>query len=1666
MDANQDIQSRQMQTFMNNLNLKNAIFALHGNNCPSTTDTGESNKPIDILMCNSSLTPTNAGINTEAGSTSNHAWVWADFKQEDLFGKNYRDYRKIVYRLKADDPRMAKKYSSLSMNQINHEGISFKLEALLKIPIGFLNKDDIALFHTLLTRTTIIRQDTASKLRHIFNGNLPWSPEWKKAQNTKNLWFLVLRRTQIKQKVKKGKVSLTKIRRLMKLVNIRNILSLPLDVLETKYRFNLQEYKKACETAYKLADKHMCSLDEAKANENHTSVETEKKKRLNIQKQKEAGRALKILKRNERPMASKVFITTDEGRIECTDKESIEWACMKENKRRFTQVHDTPPMHQDILDWVGTCAENDAAEGILNGTEDPYLRLLLENMRRPNIVLDHGILSTEITLDEHRRGWRKQKIRTSSERSQLVFADFKAACDNKQLATLDKNFRQFPYKHGIANPAYSHFTDFQILKKAAVYDVEKMRTIQLMPAAFNMNNKKTGKEVMELAEKLNLLPDEQAGSRKGHRSNLTALNKVLTNDLIRARRLPSIIIFNDAKSCYERNLLWIAALALRRLGTSTPASLEMMRTLQTVKHKICTAYGDSKVDYGGPFLSKPLQGVGQGNGAGPAIWVAISTVLLTIMRQKGYGLSILSTLSFSALVMAGFAFVDDTDIIHSANDPHTCPFEVLQQAQTALNTWEGILRATGGAIGVNDGNKAFWYFLDFKFTANEWKYKNSVELPGELVARNYDNSICPLARLNPSIARETLGIFLAMDGNQRAQIEYLKSKARTYAEQLRTGVISKRHAWYSYTAAFSKTLEYPMEAIDIPYNDWQDIIKIFMGQLLQSSGIAKSAPRDLIFSDKQYNGLGIKHPYYTQAIIHIQTIMNCESVDPQTKKLLMTSWEESRWECGTFGHLTACPERIIKGISDTWIKNSLMFMINHDIEIEDSLPKLKPSREKDKSIMSCFSKNSEDHSILKKLNYCRQYLNVTTLSDITSTDGTTVCKWAWEGTKPDRWVNIPTLRRNPERKQLNWKLWRHHLNLLGMNQNSKKWTIPLGPWLNSNHQTWKYLFSRSNDVILAKHGGLYTAFSRLQQRRPSRSYSGKFGNPQIWHHHLPKDLVRADFHRRGSQQGHLIQVETTPNNNEGEQLHSTVNQLHILEETDEWALELILSDDSGVAIRDAIKEGTCLAISDGSFKNNRGTSAGIIEKQGIPESRLIVLNRVPGIAEDHSAYRAELAGVCGTITAITKIVQYYNIKIGKARIGLDGQSVLNRITNPNSIKSSMPSYDLLRYITDKVKTSPINIEFFWVKGHQDDFGEVITYEGHLNIQCDALAKQYWNATKRHNDNCLPTKVNSSGFVLKIDGEYQSSLDKKYLYDATYGKLVSLPYETTRIPLLYGHHDDINWKAIGKAVAGFPLGQRQWFFKQLSGCSATAKVMKRRKRWTHNKCPICFREVEDSDHVLSCKGKAARTAWKDSVQQLVDKLEEIDTEPFICIVIKDRLMSWPKVPKEKFKYDTLPKETRIALDSQDKLGWKPFIYGRVATTWEDAQEKWLIRLSTRYKRSSQVWSTTLVQQLLQTQWNMWENRNEILHNKDHIWQKRKRALWDEEIYTIFNSNIRESFLQEDMKFFKWGRNKVIELDDNPKQQWLKSIEKARTRKTVKENAPVRGASNALRNWLQT
>jgi hypothetical protein len=219
-----------------------------------------------------------------------------------------------------------------------------------------------------------------------------------------------------------------------------------------------------------------------------------------------------------------------------------------------------------------------------------------------------------------------------------------------------------------------------------VFDVELMRTIQLMVAPFNMNNKHTGWTVMTRAEQLRLFPPEQSGSRKKKRSILTLLNTVLTSmDISRLRRLPMAICSNDAKSCYDRIVLWITALCLRRMGAAPPAVAEMMLTLLQAWHHVITAYGESSRRYQG--LLHLLQGVGQGNGASPAIWAVISAVLFGVMRDQGFGLNlVVASLTMTAIVIAGFAFVDDADLLHASAHPNVTGVSLIPQMQWVLDT--------------------------------------------------------------------------------------------------------------------------------------------------------------------------------------------------------------------------------------------------------------------------------------------------------------------------------------------------------------------------------------------------------------------------------------------------------------------------------------------------------------------------------------------------------------------------------------------------------------------------------------------------------------------------------------------------------------------------------------------------------------------------------------------------------------------------------------------------------------------------------------------------------------------------------------------------------------------------------------------------------------------
>jgi hypothetical protein len=129
-------------------------------------------------------------------------------------------------------------------------------------------------------------------------------------------------------------------------------------------------------------------------------------------------------------------------------------------------------------------------------------------------------------------------------------------------------------------------TDVELLKKTMVYDVTKMRTILLMNAEFNINNKKLACDVMQQVEALNLIPQEQYDSRKHLQAIYTALNKHLTMDLLCQRRQAGALCSNDAKSCYDRIVHTFAILCMLKFGVQLEPLLSMFRCLQEADHII------------------------------------------------------------------------------------------------------------------------------------------------------------------------------------------------------------------------------------------------------------------------------------------------------------------------------------------------------------------------------------------------------------------------------------------------------------------------------------------------------------------------------------------------------------------------------------------------------------------------------------------------------------------------------------------------------------------------------------------------------------------------------------------------------------------------------------------------------------------------------------------------------------------------------------------------------------------------------------------------------------------------------------------------------------------------------------------------------------------------
>ena len=207
-------------------------------------------------------------------------------------------------------------------------------------------------------------------------------------------------------------------------------------------------------------------------------------------------------------------------------------------------------------------------------------------------------------------------------------------------------------------------------------------------------------------------------------------------DILRQSKEPGIIAPTDLKSCYDRICHSIASLSMRRQGISKSEVTCMLVPLQYLEHTIRCAYGQSSTTYGTDYSEKPMQGVYQGNGAGPIIWAVVSSPIVQILKEDGFRTYFKTAISQKQICIVGYAFVNDADLIQTAKDGQTF-VEVNEEMQTAMNLWEGLIKNTGGALATD---KCRWWGIDFVWNDGRWRYKTKEELRGKLTALDTFNT--------------------------------------------------------------------------------------------------------------------------------------------------------------------------------------------------------------------------------------------------------------------------------------------------------------------------------------------------------------------------------------------------------------------------------------------------------------------------------------------------------------------------------------------------------------------------------------------------------------------------------------------------------------------------------------------------------------------------------------------------------------------------------------------------------------------------------------------------------------------------------------------------------------------------------------------------------------
>ena len=415
-------------------------------------------------------------------------------------------------------------------------------------------------------------------------------------------------------------------------------------------------------------------------------------------------------------------------------------------------------------------------------------------------------------------------------------------------------------------------------------------------------------------------------------------------------------------------------------------------------------------------------------------------------------------------------FVDDSngqtnDFMH--NETPTTTTKILQKLHHNAQALSDILGVSGGALEIPKCSSHFltWTFGlqgDPVLIKNRQATEQPIDVTDPLTKKAHSMTI-----LSPYEAHKTLGHFKEPAGSQLTQYTKLRQKSDKSTDFIWKCHLTRREAWTYYCACYLPSIGYPLACSSLTYNQLDCVQRKAMQIIVARCGYNRhDTKREILYGPMSYGGANFRHLYMHQGVGQITTFMR-HWRQPLTipGRLLWCAVAWTQLTAGTSYSIFWQVYDPLPHLESKWLQSMRIFMLEINANMELDFTGVPPiQRQHDTHIMDMILESQKfSPAQIRRLNYCRLYLQAVTISDSTDTTGTQLDAAKLAGTPSVKCSTTTWLHVNQDRpSEDKWKLWKR-ANKLWSSQTGMLYA-PIGAWLHNGRcqrqQHFAYLRKR------------------------------------------------------------------------------------------------------------------------------------------------------------------------------------------------------------------------------------------------------------------------------------------------------------------------------------------------------------------------------------------------------------------------------------------------------------------------------------------------------------------------------------------------------------------------------------------------------------------------------